>query len=377
MKSVPGGDTAVTGGNFYHSDYLGSVPLITSKNDRGILPASIASRLFAPYGESYGNEGITGDVNFTGDNQDLVAGTFDTPNRELNSTQARWISPDPAHASWNAYSYSTDPLVETDPSGLGPRIPWNIAPITGGMGGEGGGHVSDLSGPGTYIINGVSVSANAFYMQLEIGTGGFGGDFGTWTASGSGMSVASYDYGVVGYEQFGGAVCSDSCDGSGTPDEIAYPIYGLIGETFSDSGGDGGVLMAANNESWAWTFTKSFFSGFSLRSARASGESFSQCVSRVQSAGGSATTAVDAISGVGVATSLASYPSLINTSFGGAVVSNSFIEQAAMESSIVYGSLPASSIGVAQKASSALWSGGGLVTAGALGLEGGVLGACR
>jgi hypothetical protein len=115
------------------------------------------------------------------------------------------------------------------------------------MGGEGGGHVSDLSGPGTYIINGVSVSANAFYMQLEIGTGGFGGDFGTWTASGSGMSVASYDYGVVGYEQFGGAVCSDSCDGSGTPDEIAYPIYGLIGETFSDSGGAGGVLMAANN----------------------------------------------------------------------------------------------------------------------------------
>jgi RHS repeat-associated protein len=105
VKSVPGGDTAVTGGNFYHSDYLGSVPLITSKNDRGILPASIASRLFAPYGESYGNEGITGDVNFTGDNQDLVAGTFDTPNRELNSTQGRWISPDPAHASWNAYSY--------------------------------------------------------------------------------------------------------------------------------------------------------------------------------------------------------------------------------------------------------------------------------
>jgi RHS repeat-associated protein len=250
VKSVPGGDTAVTGGNFYHSDYLGSVPLITSKNDRGILPASIASRLFAPYGESYGNEGITGDVNFTGDNQDLVAGTFDTPNRELNSTQGRWISPDPAHASWNAYSYSTDPLVETDPSGLGPRIPWNVAPITGGMGGEGGGHVSDLSGPGTYIINGVSVSANAFYMQLEIGTGGFGGDFGTWTASGSGMSVASYDYGVVGYEQFGGAVCSDSCDGSGTPDEIAYPIYGLIGETFSDSGGDGGVLMATNNESF-------------------------------------------------------------------------------------------------------------------------------
>lgn len=146
----------------------------------------------------------------------------------------------------------------------------------------------------------------------------------------------------------------------------------------------------ANNDSWAWTFTKSFFSGFSLRSARAPGESFSQCVSRVRAAGGSATAAVDAASGVGLATSLASHPSLINTafplspdlfassgSFGRAVVSNSFIEQAAMESSIVYGSLPASSVGVAQKASSALWKGGGLVTAVALGLESGVLGACR
>jgi hypothetical protein len=147
---------------------------------------------------------------------------------------------------------------------------------------------------------------------------------------------------------------------------------------------------AANNFSWWGTFARSFFGGFSLKSARSQGESFGECVSRVRAAGGSATAAVDAVSGVGVATSLASYPSLINTtfplspdlfassgSFGRAVVSNSFIEQAAMESSIVYGSLPASSVAVAQKASSALWSGGGLVTAAALGLEGGVLGACR
>jgi hypothetical protein len=30
----------------------------------------------------------------------------------------RWLSPDPAGASWNAYQYSTNPLVELDPSGL-------------------------------------------------------------------------------------------------------------------------------------------------------------------------------------------------------------------------------------------------------------------
>jgi len=56
------------------------------------------------------------DFDFTGDRQDLTAGLYDTPNRELNPS-GRWISPDPAHASWNAYSYGTNPLGETDPSG--------------------------------------------------------------------------------------------------------------------------------------------------------------------------------------------------------------------------------------------------------------------
>ncbi|MGB7331244.1 MAG: RHS repeat-associated core domain-containing protein [Terriglobales bacterium] len=111
---LPGGDIAVTGVSFYHRDYLGSVPLVSSKGMR----TSVAGRLFAPYGESYNNAGIAGDLNFTGDYQDLVAGTFDTPNRELNPTQGRWISPDPSHSGWNAYSYTTNPLGETDPSGL-------------------------------------------------------------------------------------------------------------------------------------------------------------------------------------------------------------------------------------------------------------------
>jgi RHS repeat-associated protein len=134
---LPGGAMDVSGIYFYHKDYLGSVPLVSSRGNR----LSIAARLFAPYGESYNNVGITGDVNFTGDYQDLVAGTFDTPNRELNPTQGRWISPDPAHASWNAYSYSTNPLVETDPSGLsgfnGIYDPLNVAQNYGGAGGQG------------------------------------------------------------------------------------------------------------------------------------------------------------------------------------------------------------------------------------------------
>jgi RHS repeat-associated protein len=124
---LPGGDIDVTGINFYHRDYLGSMPLVSSRGGR----ASVAARLFAPYGESYNNVGITGDLNFTGDYQDLVAGTFDTPNRELNPTQGRWISPDPAHASWNAYSYTTNPMLFRDPTGL-------IMCVCGGGGGDGG-----------------------------------------------------------------------------------------------------------------------------------------------------------------------------------------------------------------------------------------------
>jgi RHS repeat-associated protein len=111
--SLPGGDTAVNGTDFERIDYLGNVPFVSSKGR-----TFVASRLFAPYGETYNDVGNSGYLIFTGDRQDLVAGIYDTPNRELNPTQGRWISPDPAGASWNAYQYSTNPMGETDPSGL-------------------------------------------------------------------------------------------------------------------------------------------------------------------------------------------------------------------------------------------------------------------
>jgi RHS repeat-associated protein len=102
-------------------------------------------RAFAPYGETYNPYGASTDVNFTGDNQDFVAGTFDTANRELNPTQGRWISPDPAHSGWNGYSYTTNPLGDTDLSGLG-KDTWSYCTNTatcnaddGGTGGGGGG----------------------------------------------------------------------------------------------------------------------------------------------------------------------------------------------------------------------------------------------
>jgi RHS repeat-associated protein len=104
----------VSGVDFWHKDWLGSVRLVSSRGGR----ASLTDRAFAPYGETYKNIGAATNVNFTGDNQDLVAGTYDTPNRELNPNQGRWISPDPAHVGWNAYAYSTKPLGTVDTSGL-------------------------------------------------------------------------------------------------------------------------------------------------------------------------------------------------------------------------------------------------------------------
>ncbi len=114
---LPGGDTAESGVQFQHRDWLGSVRLESTRGTR----MSFLDRAFAPYGENYNNIGSTTDVNFTGDNQDLVAGTFDTPNRELNPIQGRWISPDPSQSGWNAYSYTTNPLADIDPSGLQAR----------------------------------------------------------------------------------------------------------------------------------------------------------------------------------------------------------------------------------------------------------------
>lgn len=103
-----------------HYDWLGTVRLEVNAGYPSSGDALASSQAYSAYGEIY-NEVYKGrgvDVlNFTGDKQSIFAGLFDTPNRELNQNQARWLSPDPAGASWNAYSYPTNPNTETDPSG--------------------------------------------------------------------------------------------------------------------------------------------------------------------------------------------------------------------------------------------------------------------
>lgn len=122
---LPGGgtlySTGTAGNNRYyqHKDWLGSIRVESQLGVRTVT----YDRAFAPYGEMYDNFGVTTQLNFTGDTQDLDGASvlFDTPNRELHTSQGRWISPDPVSGGWNAYAYATDPNSEIDPTGLDPQ----------------------------------------------------------------------------------------------------------------------------------------------------------------------------------------------------------------------------------------------------------------
>jgi RHS repeat-associated protein len=126
---LPGGGTAVydysvsNGLYFYrHPDWLGS-SRVTSTPSR----AFAETQAYMPFGETYFVDG-SGDVAFTGQNSNNVAGLFDFPAREYSSVQGRWLSPDPAGLAavdasdpqtWNRYAYVRNgPLNTTDPSGL-------------------------------------------------------------------------------------------------------------------------------------------------------------------------------------------------------------------------------------------------------------------
>jgi RHS repeat-associated protein len=111
---LPGGAKAESGIELWHSDWLGSVRLSSMLLNR----AYFSDKAFAPYGESYKVFGSADGNEFTDDLQDDVTGTYDTLNRELNPSQGRWLTPDPAHSGWNAYAYSLNPLGTTDPFGL-------------------------------------------------------------------------------------------------------------------------------------------------------------------------------------------------------------------------------------------------------------------
>jgi hypothetical protein len=77
---------------FMHKDWLGSSRLSSTIVNHTI----ISDQAYAPYGEVYNKQSTGAGVPaqmFTGDTQDILTGLFDTPNRELNAGQGRWLSP--------------------------------------------------------------------------------------------------------------------------------------------------------------------------------------------------------------------------------------------------------------------------------------------
>jgi RHS repeat-associated protein len=120
---LPGGGTLNsdgTGGVYYsHMDWLGS-----ARTQSAVSGGLTDDRSFAPYGEVYQTTNQDNPFLFAGTTSFLLAGTlYDTPNRELSAVAGRWNSPDPVHASWNAYSYPTDPNRQNDPTGLDGQSP--------------------------------------------------------------------------------------------------------------------------------------------------------------------------------------------------------------------------------------------------------------
>ena len=113
---LPGGGAAVynsSGLAYYrHSDWLGSSRLATTQSR-----TCYADVAYGPYGEPYGAGCSNIDVNFTGQNQDTVSGSFplyDFLYREYNTNHGRWPWPDPAGLAavnvanpqtWNRYAY--------------------------------------------------------------------------------------------------------------------------------------------------------------------------------------------------------------------------------------------------------------------------------
>lgn len=152
----PGAGSVVVNGNvvnlFYvHRDWLGNARVTSFINAHSVN----SDQAYAPYGEIYNEFGSTlaEYQMFTGDTQDIVSGTMETPNREYNSaSQGRWLAPDPGRTGWNQYAYTRNPMSQTDPSGLKESCSRN-AYYSGGCPGDGG----DVFFDDSQIIEGYTI----------------------------------------------------------------------------------------------------------------------------------------------------------------------------------------------------------------------------
>jgi RHS repeat-associated protein len=174
---------------------------------------------------------------FTGDTQDIVSGLMDTPNREYsNAGQGRWISPDPAGASWNAYAYATNPNSLVDTTGLDVDPPLGgFHSCPGGFSTQNGcafdtaqGDDPDCSGCSTgYVSTSAFIGAQIIDGQISGGQMIY-------------ASVIGTD-GTVYLDTFSGVWRGSSNGALGVPDDGGWhftpdPAANLVGGTFNAPG---------------------------------------------------------------------------------------------------------------------------------------------
>jgi RHS repeat-associated protein len=225
---LPGGATyniAPGAGRFWHKDWLGSVRLSTTKNNRTVD----YDRAFAPFGEVYKNFGATTNYDFTGDTQDTIAGTYDTSNRELNPNQGRWLSPDRAGIqaadprnpqSWNRYAYVlNNPLSNIDPSGL--ECVWDDGSFDAADDPKTG-NAKDCAGQGGSWVN------PDLFENAMLTNGQWNSNYGDWSASSNSTLAENW---IGGSAVFGGPnAAAQEVDealgyffGNGAKPTIVYP----------------------------------------------------------------------------------------------------------------------------------------------------------
>ena len=177
---LPGGGAAVYGSGaalvrYWHADGLGSMRLFSNPNQ-----TYYAGTAFAPYGELYAT--TLSAATFAGLPSDTSSELNDAVFREYNSTEGRWLSPDPAGLaavdltnpqSLNRYAYvGNNPTTLIDPLGLGPQHPPSCTTMQCAWQYYGGSLFKGYRGPDQAICTSQGISGPCGSDEFDTITGG-------------------------------------------------------------------------------------------------------------------------------------------------------------------------------------------------------------
>jgi RHS repeat-associated protein len=247
-----------------HHDQVGTTRKWTEYSGGSWISQETVTNL--PFGDGFtvsSGSGVS-DHDFFADYIQDPDGEFKSPTRRYSAVQGRWSTPDPSGLAavdlsnpqtWNRYAYVTNnPVSMTDPLGLDP------GDGGGGDGGDGGGDNPDPSSDASYANastclpyqNCINWRKNAALSGV---LGGNGMAYCPQCANGNAMVDAS---GSI-WQWSPATEVGTLIDYGALSDEI-----NINDITYTASQLELVGTAPANNDSWGWTLTKSFFSGFTL-----------------------------------------------------------------------------------------------------------------